>query len=97
MKKLILITGVVFTTIVFVSCGNSKRVLINDVNYSEINTKDVVADSTKVPGYNAKQRAFYWYLMSLNEKERKEWTEGAYSEKELSNFKDTIEVKNGIK
>ena len=71
MKKLILIIGVVSSTILFVSCGNSKRVLSNDNNYSEISGSIIVDDSTKVTGYDPYQRAFSNYLRSLQKKKNK--------------------------
>jgi len=95
MKKLILIIGVVSSAILFVSCGNSKRVLSNDNNYSEISGSIIVDDSTKVTGYDPYQRAFSNYLRSLPKEEKQKWVNGSYSETELNNFIDTIDVKKG--
>jgi len=94
MKKLILIIGIVLSTSLFVSCNNPKKIYLNDSNLKSPNTSTVVEDSTKVPGYDRAQRAFYWYLMSLPEKKRQEWVNGSYSEKELNNFTDTIDYKH---
>jgi hypothetical protein len=70
--------------LLFVGCSQPRRVYGTHENKVEKSFN--VSDSTLEPGYDPKQRAFYWYLMSLNEKERKEWTEGAYSEIELHEF-----------
>jgi len=94
MKKLILIIGVVSSTILFVSCGNSKKVLSNDNNYSEISSTVVVADSTQEPGYNPRQRALAYFLMSLPEEDQQKWkSTGSFSEKEVNNLVDTIDYK----
>ena len=96
MKNLILIIGVVYTTILLLSCGNTKKVLSNTNKKSEISPNIVVADSTQEPCYDRDQRAFYWYLMSLPEKKRQEWVKGTYSEKEVNDFTDTIDYKHNI-
>jgi hypothetical protein len=94
MKKLILIIGIVSSTILFVSCGNSKRVLSNDNNYSEISSNVVVSDSTQEPGYNSRQRAFAYFLMSLPKEDQQKWkSTGSFSEKEVNNLVDTIDYK----
>ena len=94
MKNLILIIGVVSSTILFVSCGNSKKVLSNDNNYSEISSNVVVADSTQEPGYNPRQRALAYFLMSLPVEDQQIWkSTGSFSEKEINNLVDTIDYK----
>lgn len=94
MKNLILIIGVVYTTILLVSCGNTKKVLSNTNKNSEISPNIVVADSTQEPGYNPRQRAFAYFLMSLPEEEQQKWrSSGSFSEKEVKNLVDTIDYK----
>lgn len=94
MKNLILIIGVVYVTILLVSCGNSKKVLSNTNKNSEISPNIVVADSTQEPGYNPRQRAFAYFLMSLPEEEQQKWrSNGSFSEKEVKNLVDTIDYK----
>lgn len=94
MKNLILIIGVVYVTLLLVSCGNSKKVLSNTNKNSEISPNIVVADSTQEPGYNPRQRAFAYFLMSLPEEEQQKWrSNGSFSEKEVKNLVDTIDYK----
>jgi hypothetical protein len=94
MKNLILIIGVVYITILLVSCGNSKKVLSNTNKNYEISNNVVVADSTQEPGYNPRQRAFAYFLMSLPEEEQQKWrSSGSFSEKEVKNLVDTIDYK----
>ena len=94
MKNLILIIGVVYVTLLLVSCGNSKKVLSNTNKNSEISPNIVVADSTQEPGYNPRQRAFAYFLMSLPEEEQRKWrSNGSFSEKEVKNLVDTIDYK----
>lgn len=94
MKNLILVIGVVYTTILLVSCGNSKKVLSNTNKNYEISNNVVVADSTQEPGYNPRQRAFAYFLMSLPEEEQQKWrSNGSFSEKEVKNLVDTIDYK----
>ena len=94
MKNLILIIGVVYVTLLLVSCGNSKKVLSNTNKNSEISPNIVVADSTQEPGYNPRQRAFAYFLMSLPEEEQQKWrSSGSFSEKEVKNLVDTIDYK----
>lgn len=96
MKKLILITGFIIPTTLFISCNNSKKIYLNNSDFKNPKPTVVVADSTQEPGYDRAQRAFYWYLMSLPEKKRQEWVNGTYSEKEVEKFTDTIDYKHNI-
>jgi len=107
MKNLVLIIGVIYSTIILLGCGNRKKVLshINKNTKPRISTNTlnsgymtksrdyskVLPDSTQEPGYDPAQRAFYWYLMSLPEEKRQEWVKGTYSEQEKDNFLNKID------
>lgn len=95
MKKLILIIGIVSSTSLFVSCNNPKKIYLNDSNFKSPITSTVLADSTQEPGYNPRQRAFGYYLLSLPKEEREKWaSSGSFTEKEVNNLMDTIDFKN---
>lgn len=75
-------------TFSIVSCKTKKQCC-----QSEINTVQIV-DSTQVPGYNPYQRALAIYILSLPEKERKEWISGTFTEEEMNQFLDSINIKS---
>jgi len=76
--------------LLLVSCSQSKRVYGKHENIVEKSFN--VSDSTLEPGYNPKQRAFYWYLMSLSQEERNNWvSQGSYTEKEENEFLGKID------
>ena len=86
MKVLIFIISV----LVLIGCNPPKRIINNqDIIFEKLEI--VIADSTKEPGYDPAQRAFYWYLMSLSEEKRKEWTGSTFSEQEKDNFLNKID------
>jgi len=94
MKKLFFIIGVVSSTTLFFSCNNSKKIYLSDSNFKSPNSTTVVADSTQEPGYNPRQRAFGYYLLSLPKEEREKWvSSGSFTEKEVNNLMDTIDFK----
>ena len=86
MKVLIFIISV----LVLIGCNPPKRIINNqDIIFEKLEI--VIADSTKEPGYDPAQRAFYWYLMSISEEKRKEWTGSTFSEQEKDNFLNKID------
>ncbi len=67
--------------------GNHPLLIEEPTEYSK-----VVPDSTKEPGYNASQRAFAYYLMSLPKEEREKWrSNGTFSEQEKDRFFNEID------
>ena len=93
MKNLVLIIGVVYTTIILFGCGNSKKVLSYTNKNCEISNNFVVADSTQELGYNPRQRAFAYFLMSLPKEEQVKWISNAsFSEKEKNRFLNKIDT-----
>jgi hypothetical protein len=92
MKNSILIIGVIMTCMVLISCSTRRKIGNHPIIIGE--TRDyskVLPDSTKELGYDPFQRAFYWYLMSLSEEKRKEWTGSTFTEKEKDNFLNKID------
>ena len=86
MKVLIFIISV----LVLIGCNPPKRIINNqDIIFEKLEI--VIADSTKEPGYDPAQRAFYWYLMSISEEKRKEWISSTFSEQEKDNFLNKID------
>jgi hypothetical protein len=87
MKVLIFIISV----LVLIGCNPPKRIINNqDIRFEK--SEIVIADSTKEPGYNPKQRAFYWYLRSLPDSERQKWvSSGSFTEQEKDTFLNKID------
>ena len=86
MKVLIFIISV----LVLIGCNPPKRIINNqDIIFEKLEI--VIADSTKEPGYDPAQRAFYWYLMSISEEKRKEWISSTFTEQEKDNFLNKID------
>ena len=86
MKVLIFIISV----LVLIGCNPPKRIINNqDIIFEKLEI--VIADSTKEPGYDPAQRAFYWYLMSISEEKRKEWISSTFTEQENDNFLNKID------
>ena len=87
MKVLIFIISV----LVLIGCNPPKRIINNqDIIFEKLEI--VIADSTKEPGYDPAQRAFYWYLMSISEEKRKEWISSTFTEQEKDNFLNKIDT-----
>ncbi len=93
MKNSILIIGVIMTFMVLISCSTRRKVGNHQIFIE--NQKDqtiVIPDSTLEPGYNASQRAFYWYLRSVPDSERQKWiSSGSFTEQEKDNFLNKID------
>ncbi|MFM7682389.1 MAG: hypothetical protein ACKO7P_06550 [Bacteroidota bacterium] len=87
------IIGITIIFTILISCGTRRKVGNHPIIIEE--TSDfsiVVPDSTKEPGYDRAQRAFYWYLRSLSEEKRQEWVNGSFSEKEKDRFLNKIDT-----
>ena len=84
MKSSNLIIGVIMTFMVLISCSTRRKVgnhqiFIENQKYQTI----VIPDSTLEPGYNSRQRAFAYLLMSLPKDEQEKWKyNGSFSEKD---------------
>ena len=92
MKNSILIIGVMMIFMVLIGCSTRRKVVNHPIIIEE--TRDyskVLPDSTKEPGYDPAQRAFYWYLMSISEEKRKEWISSTFTEQEKDNFLNKID------
>lgn len=89
--KIIIAITLVFT--ILIGCGTRRKVGNHPIIIEE--TRDysiVLPDSTKEPGYNPRQRAFAYYLMSLPKEEREKWkSNGTFSEQEKDNFLNKID------
>jgi hypothetical protein len=74
-----------FPITILMGCNSPKRVIKhNDIIFEK---SYHIPDSTLEPGYDPKQRAFYWYLMSLSQEERNNWvSQGSFSENEKNEF-----------
>jgi hypothetical protein len=77
-------------TLCLISCGNYQKITLNEKELNPFTSG--LTDSTKVEGYNASQRAFAWYLMSLPSNELKKWqSQGAFTTEEKDNFLHKID------
>ena len=87
MKVLIFVISV----LVLSGCNPQKRIINNqDIKFEK--SEIIIADSTQEPGYNTKQRAFAYYLMSLPKEEQEKWkSNGSFTEIEKDNFLNKID------
>lgn len=87
MKNSIII-GITLIFTILISCETRRKVGNHPIIIEE--TRDysiVLPDSTKEPGYNPRQRAFAYYLMSLPKEEREKWkSNSSFTEQEKDNF-----------
>jgi len=92
MKNSIII-GITLIFTILISCGTRRKVGNHPIIIEE--TRDysiVLPDSTKEPGYNPRQRAFAYYLMSLPKEEQEKWrSNGTFSEQENDRFLNKID------
>ena len=92
MKNSIII-GITLIFTILISCGTRRKVGNHPIIIEE--TRDysiVLPDSTKEPGYNPRQRAFAYYLMSLPKEEREKWkSNGSFTEQEKDRFLNKID------
>jgi hypothetical protein len=93
MKNSIFTFGAIMTVILIASCSTRRKVGNHQILIEDpIDQTIVIPDSTLEPGYNPKQRAFYWYLRSLPDSERQKWiSSGSFTEQEKDTFLNKID------
>lgn len=77
-------------TIWLVSCARHNTCTANGTFYP---TPYDVGDSTQEEGYNPYQRAFAYYLLSLPPKESASWESSAFTEEEMTNIENSLEIR----
>ncbi len=92
MKNSIFTFRAIMTVILITSCSTRKRVGNQKIIENPIDQSIAIPDSTLEPGYNPKQRALAYYLMSLPKEEQEKWkSNGSFSEQEQDNFLNKID------
>jgi hypothetical protein len=90
-STVLIVILLIFTLLI--SCSTRRKVGNHQIFIE--NQKDqiiVIPDSTLEPGYNSKQRAFAYYLMSLPKEEQEKWKyNGSFSEQEKDTFLNKID------
>ena len=82
--------SIVAFALCLLSCSNFQKLTRIEKDSNPLTAEQV--DSTKVAGYNASQRAFAWYLMSLPSNELQKWqSQGAFTTEEKDNFLHKID------
>jgi hypothetical protein len=92
MKNSTVLIGIPLIFTLLISCSTRKRVGNQILIEDPIDQAIVIPDSTLEPGYNPKQRAFAYYLMSLPKEEQEKWkSNGSFTEQEKDTFLNKID------
>jgi hypothetical protein len=88
MKNSTVLIGIPLIFTLLISCSTRRKVGNHQILIENpIDQSIAIPDSTLEPGYNPKQRALAYFLMSLPKEEQEKWkSNGSFSEQEKDNF-----------